>query len=61
MIPNIIITAGIFSLGMQERVRKSRGKQAISVLAIEVLLYKLSMLILSSAIEYISVNLCAQQ
>ena len=31
---------GFFFLGTQERVRNSRGKRAISVRAIEVLLYK---------------------
>ena len=30
---------GLFSQGTQERVRKSRGKRAISVQAIEILLY----------------------
>ena len=34
-----ICSYGIFSLGTQERVRNSHGKQAISVRAIEVLLY----------------------
>ena len=40
----IIMSAamGFFSLGTQERVRKSHGKQAIDVLAIEVLLYTLN-------------------
>ena len=34
-----ICSQGIFFLGTQERVRNSRGKRAISVRAIEVLLY----------------------
>ena len=34
-----VCSYGIFSLGTQERVRNSRGKRAISVRAIEVLLY----------------------
>ena len=34
-----ICSYGIFFQGTQERVRKSHGKQAISVRAIEVLLY----------------------
>ena len=40
-IPNIIISAamGFFFLGTQEKVRNSRGKRAIGVRAIEVLLY----------------------
>ena len=33
---------GFFSLGTKERVRNSRGKRAISVRAIEVLLYVLN-------------------
>ena len=36
---NNVCSYGIFSLGTQERVRKSLGKRAISVRAIEVLLY----------------------
>ena len=35
----IMYAAMIFLLGTQERVRNSRGKRAISVRAIEVLLY----------------------
>ena len=35
---NNVCSYGIFSLGTQERVRDSRGKQAIGVRAIEVLL-----------------------
>ena len=34
-----VCSYGIFSQGTQERVRNSRGKRAISVRAIEVLLY----------------------
>ena len=33
---------GLFFLGTQERVRSSRGKRAISVRAIEVLLYSVA-------------------
>ena len=36
---NNVCTYGIFSLGTQERVRNNRGKRAIGVRAIEVLLY----------------------
>ena len=36
---NNVCSFGIFSLGTQERVRKSRGKRAIGVRATEVLLY----------------------
>ena len=36
---NNICSYGIFFLGTQERVRNSRGKRAIGVRAIEVLLY----------------------
>ena len=36
---NNVCSYGSFSLGTQERVRNSRGKQAIGVRAIEVLLY----------------------
>ena len=36
---NNVCSYGIFSLGTQERVQNSRGKRAISVQAIEVLLY----------------------
>ena len=36
-----VCSYGIFSLGTQEQVRNSRGKRAISVWAIEVLLYLL--------------------
>ena len=36
---NNVCSYRIFSLGTQERVRKSRGKRAIGVRAIEVLLY----------------------
>ena len=41
IIPNKMMSAamGCFGLGTQERVRNSRGKRAISVRAIEVLLY----------------------
>ena len=41
---NNVCSYGIFSLGTQERVRDSRGKQAIGVQAIEVLLYFTSLL-----------------
>ena len=34
-----VCSYGIFAMGTQERVRNSRGKRAISVRAIEVLLY----------------------
>ena len=36
---NNVCSYGIFSLGTKERVRDSRGKRAIGVRAIEVLLY----------------------
>ena len=38
---NNVCSCGIFSLGTQERVRKSHGKRAIGVQTIEVLLYYL--------------------
>ena len=36
---NYVCSCGTFSLGTQEQVRKSRGKRAIGIRAIEVLLY----------------------
>ena len=36
---NNVCSYGIFSLGTQEQVRKSRAKRAVGVRAIEVLLY----------------------
>ena len=36
---NNVCSYGIFSLGTQERVRNSRGKRAIGIRAVEVLLY----------------------